>query len=89
MHEIAAINIHMKKFHANLDISLRMEFLCSSDVLTSANEKYLATSGCVFLTERKYTLPFELLEEKRHAFSAKVTRLDCPQTLYFLCQQKA
>ena len=66
---------HMKKFHANLNISLGKESLCSSGVLTSANERYLATSGRDFLKERKNTPLFEHLEEKRHAFNAVFTRL--------------
>ena len=66
----------MKKFHANLDISLGKESLCSSGVLTSTNERYLATLGRVFLKERKNTPLFEHLEEKRHALSAIFMRFN-------------
>ena len=62
---------HIKKFHANLDISLGKESLCSSGVLTSANEGYLAILGRVFLKERKNTPLFEHLEEKRHGYGSR------------------
>ena len=70
------LGTHMKKFQANLDISLRKESLCSCEALNSANDRQLATLGRAFLKQRKYTPLFGLLGVKYHAVNADFTRLD-------------
>ena len=78
----------MKKFHANLDISLGKESLCSNGVLTSANEGYLATSGRVFLKERKNT-PFRAFRRETTCVQRCFYATQSLASLYFSYQQLA